>query len=87
MVTTASLGRCPHPSNGRTSFLAASDKPPPNAPAMGVRSPSPAHGQWLIIQGRLDGNALLPFGARTVAERDDPFGEQHPQPDGWASRA
>ena len=40
--------------------------------------------QWLIIQGRLVGKALLPFGAVTVAPRLAV--EQQPQPDGCLSR-
>jgi hypothetical protein len=41
--------------------------------------------QWLIIQGRLLGKALLPFAAVTVAPRLPV--EQQPQPDGCFSRA
>ena len=41
--------------------------------------------QWLIIQGRFDGNAFAPLAAVTVAPRRP--GEQQPQPAGWRMRA
>ena len=46
----------------------------------------PLSPQWLIIQGRLLGKALVPLAAVTVALRCAPV-EQQPQPAGWRMRA
>ena len=44
-----------------------------------------ANCQWLIIQGRFDGNAFAPLGAVTVAPRLLPV-LQHPHPAGCRIR-